>query len=79
MSVKFSSDEWLEIVEDYRQSGLSLAKYADQLGINVKTLANHTKSNNPRSKNKGRDVKKRSLSEWSKLIDEQITSGLTRA
>lgn len=79
MGVQRSEDEWKIIVEEYRRSGMSLRAYAEEKGIQLKTLSNHTRSNVslkskvlPATKNR-----RRNLDEWAALIRDQILSGLS--
>lgn len=75
MGVQRSEEEWSTIIEDYRRSGMSLCAYAQESGINLKTLSNHTNSNRSlKCDTKGR---RRNLDEWAALIREQIISGLS--
>ena len=60
--IKRSKDEWTEIVDDYKQSGMSLRGYAMEKGINPKSLSNHTRGN--MSLKSSTSGKRRNLEEW---------------
>lgn len=72
MVVHRTTAEWVQLVEDYKQSGQTMAMWCREHGISAKTLGGHVHG-------RGAEKKGRSLSEWSILLERQKVSGMSRS
>ena len=73
MAVYRTKDEWASIIDKYRNSGLTVAAWCRENGVNPKTLGAHL------NKTGRRDSTRRGIGEWRMLVEEQKSSGMSRS